>query len=70
VAYLHTTGCPWGARVCARAAKEGHIAVLQLLRSIGCAWDEQVCEWAAFRGDVLLLEYAHANGACVVLWVG
>ena len=66
--YIHrnatTTGgdmC-WDERVCAAAAKNGCLEVLQYAHENGCAWDERVCMSATERADLIMLRYAHENG--------
>ena len=56
--WVHSNGCPWDANTCMRAAKGGHLEVLQCARANGCPWDRTTRDVAS--GHVL--EWALANG--------
>ena len=60
-------GSPWDTATCTRAAKGGHLDVLQWARSNGCPWDEDTCAFAARCGKLDVLQWAHANG-CEWIW--
>ena len=51
-----------GPDLCGRAAGEGHMDVLQWLRSIGCQWCSRTCKSAAGNGHLAVLQWARANG--------
>ncbi|MDA9099060.1 hypothetical protein N9L76_09015 [bacterium] len=42
--------CPWDYETWNRAAREGHLEVLQWARANGCPWDEYTCGAAACGG--------------------
>ena len=48
---------------CGRAARGGHIEVLQWLRAEGYPWDESVCWRAAEGGQLDTLKWLHAQSA-------
>ena len=45
-----------------KAARHGHLEVVQWLRGNGCEWDSWVCTQAAFYGNVETLRWARENG--------
>ena len=45
---------PWNEETCARAAKKGHLEVLQWARANGCPWDRYTCSWAAEGGQSII----------------
>jgi len=49
--------------LCNKAAKGGHLAVLQWLRENGAPWDERTCSCAAKCGHLATLQWLRANGA-------
>ena len=51
-----------GLHLCHEAAKEGHLEILQWLRSIGCNWNSNTCSAAALNGHLEVLKWARANG--------
>lgn len=53
---------PWDEHVCAQAAGNGHIDVLQYARDQGCDWDQNTCASAAGGGHLELLQWARAQG--------
>ena len=48
--------------LCAYAAKNGHLEVLQWARARGCPWDERTCACAAWNGHLEVLQWARAHG--------
>lgn len=49
--------------LCAQAAKDGNLHVLQYLKSeLDCPWNVQTCAMAGRYGHVHILEYARQNG--------
>ena len=52
----------WNSKLCAHAAKGGHLEVLLWARKQGCAWNEGTCTWAAHNGHLEVLQWARANG--------
>ncbi len=52
----------WNEWTCAKAAENGHIAVLQWARSMGCPWDRWSTTLASFNKHVNVLEWAKENG--------
>ena len=48
--------------VCAIAAEEGNLPVLQMARENGCEWDESTCANAAGGGHLEVLQWARENG--------
>jgi hypothetical protein len=48
--------------MCATAARDGRLEVLQWLRNRGCAWDANTCSEAAKGGHLAVLQWARANG--------
>ena len=55
--WARRNGCPWNARTCNAAAKEGHLEVLQWAHQNGCPWDELTLELADPRCRPYLLEH-------------
>ena len=47
---------------CAKAAANGHLAIVQWARAEGCFWDEETCEEAASNGHLAVLQWARAQG--------
>jgi hypothetical protein len=64
-------GCPRSLRfgLCALAARNGHLGMLQWARANGCPWDEVTCRRAARNGDLKMLQWARANGCPWDKWV-
>ena len=52
----------WDAWLCAIAASEGRLDVLQWLRTQQCPWDEATCANAAYAGHLEILRWARAHG--------
>eukprot|EP00600_Ochromonadales_sp_CCMP1393_P005137 CAMPEP_0174963900 /NCGR_PEP_ID=MMETSP0004_2-20121128/5581_1 /TAXON_ID=420556 /ORGANISM="Ochromonas sp., Strain CCMP1393" /LENGTH=347 /DNA_ID=CAMNT_0016212565 /DNA_START=41 /DNA_END=1084 /DNA_ORIENTATION=+ len=53
----------WNEKICAAAARNGHIDCLKYLHEIvKCPWDAHTCAAAARNGHLNCLEYAHMNG--------
>ncbi len=52
ISHAHAEGFPLRARVCAAAARGGHLHLLQWLRAHDCAWDYFTCAWAARGGHL------------------
>ena len=50
--YLKENHCPWDESTCEKAAKGGHLDVLEYLHENDCPWDEWTC-WHAARGGHL-----------------
>ena len=48
--------------LCSKAAKFGHLHVLQWLREKACPWDSSTCNEAAEFGHLHILRWARANG--------
>ena len=48
--------------VCANAAGDGHLKVLQWARENGCEWNEETCRAAAAGGHLEVLQWARENG--------
>ena len=48
--------------VCAKAARDGHLKVLQWARENGCEWDSDTCSEAARGGHLEVLQWARENG--------
>jgi hypothetical protein len=55
-------GCPWDTHNCSRAAEEGHLDVLKLLRQNGAPWNEDTCAAAAYKGYLHVLKWLRENG--------
>ena len=55
-------GCPWDARLCAFAARGGHLELLKWRRAKGCPWDARLCAFAARGGHLELLKWLRAEG--------
>ena len=58
---------PWVFRVCAGAARGGHLSLLQYLRSQDCPWDRSTTYCAAEHGHLSVLQWAVDNGCPLVL---
>ena len=56
-------GCSADERACALAAKDGHLSILQLLRTHNTPWDEKTCANAAGGGHLELLQWARDHEA-------
>ena len=54
--------CPWDARLCAFAARGGHLEVLKWLRAKGCPCDARACCFAACGGHLEVLKWLRAEG--------
>ena len=52
----------WDEDVCAAAAANGRLDVLQLARSLACPWDEWTAANAAESGAFDVLEFARSHG--------
>ncbi|HEV7735865.1 MAG TPA: hypothetical protein VGO47_00590, partial [Chlamydiales bacterium] len=50
-----------GPKICAEAAREGRLEILQWARANGCPWDESTCANAARNGYLEILQWARAN---------
>jgi hypothetical protein len=50
-----------GPRLCGRAARFGHLHILQWARSVNIQWDDRVCSSAASGGHLHILQWARAN---------
>ena len=48
--------------VCKKAARYGHLKVLQWARNEGCAWSLRTCTVAAVNGHLDVLKWARTNG--------
>jgi hypothetical protein len=59
--YCYENGCEVDERACANAAKFGHLACLEYLRSKNCPWDVLVCEVAHENNHIDVLTYAVKN---------
>ena len=55
--------CPWDVRVCAEAARHGHLELLVWARKRKCKWDERTCLLAAHSGHLHVLKWARSRGA-------
>ena len=53
--------CPWNERTCTFAAKGGHLALLQFLRSQGCPWNKSTTGLAAAHDHLHILEYTQTQ---------
>ena len=53
----------WNTKICAYAARNGHLAVLQWARAQDppCDWDARVCRFAAQNGHLAVLQWARAQ---------
>lgn len=51
--------------LCANAASEGNLKLLQKLRQDGHPWDDSTCVEAALNGHYDLLTWAVSNGCCL-----
>ena len=51
-----------GLQATAAAARQGHLAILQLLHQHGHPWEKSVCCLAAAGGHLECLQYLHVNG--------
>jgi len=60
--WARENGCPWDARVCAAAARGGHLETLQWARANGCPWDLMTGVEAASGGFLETLKWARENG--------
>ena len=56
----HSKDC--GLQATAAAARQGHLATLQLLHQHGHLWDKSVCFLAAAGGHLKCLQFLHMNG--------
>ncbi|GFH49922.1 hypothetical protein CTEN210_06398 [Chaetoceros tenuissimus] len=59
---LRKYGYSWNENVCATAAANDHMRILQWLKHMGCPWDAKTCEHAVKNGNLKMLKYAHENG--------
>ena len=57
----------WNSKLCAHAAKGGHLEVLRWARKQSCAWNEGTCTWAGEGGHLELLQWWRANGCPWIL---
>jgi hypothetical protein len=55
-------GCPWDARACRLAAKEGHLEVLKYLHEQGCPRDAFTFAWAEACDRLEVLKYLYEKG--------
>ena len=56
---------------CSAAAREGHLAALQLARTSAYAWDESTCRSAAERGHLEVLQWlVHMDARGMQKYVG
>jgi len=63
IQWLHDEcGLKWYAGVCSMAAKNGHLSLLQYLRSQGCEWGNNTTQQAAEKGHLSVLQWAIENG--------
>lgn len=53
--------CEWNAEVCALAAGQGHLELLEWLRSRGCPWDSRTTAAATKSTDIRVLQYCCQN---------
>jgi hypothetical protein len=58
LAWAKASGCPWVARTCALAARDGQLEVLRFARAHNCPWNEDTCAWAAQGGHLEVLKWA------------
>jgi hypothetical protein len=70
--HLHSIGCAWDPLVCAAAAHNSHLSVLQYLHEHGCPFDVQTC-WSAVQGGNVqiihyLIEHSLANAAVNMMY--
>jgi len=61
LAWAKANGCPWNARTCALAARDGRIEVLRWAREHDCPWDERTCTYAAEGGHLEVLRWAQEH---------
>lgn len=59
---LRELGCPWNSTMCAAAAADGKLNLLQWLVDNGCEWNEKTCCAAAKGGHIRVLSYARERG--------
>jgi len=52
----------WDERTCARAAKGGHLKVLQWARENHCPWDSETCQMAHENRHEEVLRWAIKHG--------
>lgn len=57
----HSNGFPLDAVVCAKAAQNGHLHVIQWARSVNCEWDTITCANAAKGGHLAVLQWAREH---------
>ena len=53
--------CQWDEMICACAAQNGHLELLQWVRAHQCPWDEMTCFIAAENGHLELQKWARSN---------
>jgi hypothetical protein len=58
-----TYNCPWDSDACSYAAWNGHLHILQWLRSQDppCPWDSDLCSYAAWNGHLHVLQWARSQ---------
>jgi hypothetical protein len=62
LAWAKDNTSPWVERVCALAARGGHLEVLQWAREQHCPWNARTCGGAAYGGHLEVLQWAREQG--------
>ena len=62
LAWAKARGCPWVDRICAWAARHGHLKVLKWAWERRCPWDNLTCAWAALNGHLEVPQWARQHG--------
>jgi len=60
---------PWSSEMCTSAAENGHLSLLQYLRSQGCEWDAETGDRAAMNGHLSVLRWATEHGCPITYYV-
>lgn len=61
---VDSAGMTMDDKVCAGAAKGGHLSILQWARGKGCPWSLSVAKHAASEGHLEVLQWARHHGGC------
>ena len=67
LAWTKANGCPWVARTCAIAARDGRLTGLRWAREHDCPWDWETSAYAAVDGRLEVLRWAREHG-CPFNW--
>jgi hypothetical protein len=60
--WARAEGCPWDEKTCKKAARGGHLHLLQWARAQGCPWDKQLGWAAAASGRLDVLDWVMTQG--------